>query len=178
MSTNITPDAMIDLLSLMSVYDGRTNSREDVKGWLLIANLEEWDVAAVERVVIEHYRRGADRPRLSPPAVSDRLRQIRRAIAEAFESPVIPDDLPGRDYPAWYRAQMAAHVERGLAAWAATGEEPRRGAIDGNRYGSIADLVATAPDAAAAEIVGAYDRAMARRIPGPADFEAKRSQLP
>lgn len=125
MSTNITPDNMIDLLSLMAVFDQREPGPEDVKGWLLIADLEGWDRDAVHRIVLDYYRSGADRPRLTPAAVTDRHRALRRAAASSFEDPVIPLDLPASDYPAWYRAQLNAHIDACMSRWAATGEEPR-----------------------------------------------------
>jgi len=162
-TTNITPEVMIDMLSLMSVYDARTVGKEDVTGWLIVADLEDWDAAAVQRIIVEHYRRDASRPRLSPSAVTDRLRQIRRAAADTFEDPIIPADLPGPEYPAWYRAQMAAHIEQAVTAWAATGLEPRRGAIDGNRAGTLGELINLAPERVRGEVVDAIAAIERRR---------------
>lgn len=126
MSTNITSNDMIDFLSLMAAFDQRDNSADDVRAWLLVAELERWDRDAVKRIVLDHYRVGAEKPRLTPALVSDRHRELRRAAASTFEDPVIPPDLGGVTYPVWYRAQRDKHVAELLKRWAATGEEPRR----------------------------------------------------
>lgn len=137
-------DPLVELVALAATYDQRKAGALDVKAWFLVAQVERWDVAAVQRVIVEHYAR--DPQRLTAAAVSLRLREIRRAAAATFEDPIIPDELPARDYPEWYRAQRDAHVARCVTAWAATGEEPRHGAITANRVGTIGDLVAAAPE--------------------------------
>jgi hypothetical protein len=123
MSTNLTPDDVIDLLTLMSAYDQRETGPEDVRAWLMIADLERWDREVVKRIVLDHYRAGADKRRLTPAAVSDRHRELRRSAAATFEDPVLPDDFGGLSYPAWYRAQRDAHVARLMAMWATTGDD-------------------------------------------------------
>lgn len=136
-------DPLVDLVALAATYDQRKAGPLDVKAWFLVAEIERWDLAAVQRIIVEHYARTADR--LSPAAVSQRLRAIRRVAAETFEDPVLPDDFGGLTYPQWYRARRAEHVERCLRSWTATGQEPRHGAIEANRIGSVAELIAAAP---------------------------------
>jgi hypothetical protein len=111
-------DEIVDLLTLAAVYDQRTGGEADVRGWHAVAQLERWTAAAAQRVVIEHYSRGAERPRITPAAISDGIRVARRKAAASFVAPAVPDDVAGRDYPVWYRAQLAAHVDRMLDMWA------------------------------------------------------------
>lgn len=114
-------DQIIDLLSLAAVYDQRTVGEADIRGWHHVAVAQGWTAAAANRVVIEHYSRGADRPRITPAAVTDGIREARRAAAATFAAPDPPDDLPAREYPAWLRARRDEHIQRVMAAWA-TGE--------------------------------------------------------
>lgn len=120
----ITYDDIVDLLSLAAVYDQRNAGEVDIRGWHAVAQLERWTASAAQRVVIEHYSRGAEKPRITPAAISDGIRAARRKAAATFVEPDVPDGIAGRDYPAWYRAQMAAHVDRVLADWAAGEEIP------------------------------------------------------
>lgn len=140
-------DDMVDLVALAATYDQRKVSEIDVKAWLMASQVERWDVpAAVTRVIVEHYSRGADRQRISPAAISDRLRELRRKAADTFEDPKLPESLPdGQTYPEWYRDRMAEHVAQALAGWAETGAEPRPAAIEpmGNR---LPEILAAAPD--------------------------------
>ncbi len=139
-------DTMVDLVSLAATYDQRTIGELDVKAWSMAASVARWtDPAAVSRVIVEHYSAGADRPRITPAAITDRLRAIRSAAAESFEAPRIPDDLRGVDYPEWYRQQQAAHIDAAVSRWATSGEMPRPAAIEpaGNR---LAEIVASAPE--------------------------------
>lgn len=140
-------DDMVDLVALAGTYDQRKISELDVKAWFMSAQVEHWDgVPVVSRVIVEHYSRGADRPRISPAVISDRLRELRRKAADSFEDPKLPAELPdGQTYPQWYRDRMAEHVAQALAGWAATGQEPRPAAVEpmGNR---LPEILAAAPD--------------------------------
>jgi hypothetical protein len=114
----ITWDEMCDLLSLAAVYDQRTGGDEDVKGWLLVARSQGWTVATAQRALVEHYSQGADRPRVTPAAITDVIRDARRKAAETFIEPDPPETLAPERYPAWKRARLAEHIDRVLAAWA------------------------------------------------------------
>jgi hypothetical protein len=114
----ITWDEMCDLLSLAAVYDQRTGGDEDVKGWLLVARSQGWTVATAQRALVEHYSQGADRPRVTPAAITDVIRDARRRAAETFVEPDPPETLPRDQYPAWKRARLAEHIDRVLNAWA------------------------------------------------------------
>lgn len=127
--TTMTWNQTVDLLSLAAVFDQRTVGEEDVKGWLLVAEVERWTFPLARRVLVEHYRAGADRPRLTPAAVSDGIRAARRQASDSFRVPDMPDALPGSDYPTWYRARLAEHIDAQLEGWAA-GEELSRGIIE------------------------------------------------
>lgn len=142
----ITGPEVLALLKLCAAYDQRTVGKEDVGAWLMVATSQGWNFAAAQRAIVNHYSEDASRGRVNPPAITDALRAVRRASAETFEDPIVPDDLRGVDYPTWYRAQRDAHIERCIEQWAETGVEPRRGSIEGNRAGSLAQLIAQAPD--------------------------------
>ena len=114
----MTRDEIIDLLSLAAAYDQRTGGEADVKAWLIAAHVQRWTAAAAQRVLVEHYSCGADRPRITVAAITDAIRDVRRKAASSFIVPDYPDSLTARDYPAWYRSQLAAHVDRLLGLWA------------------------------------------------------------
>jgi hypothetical protein len=106
------------LLARAAVYDQRTIGQADIEGWHDIAQAQGWTAAAAQRVVIEHYSASADRPRITPAAVTDAIREARRSAAATFAAPDPPDDLPAREYPAWLRARRDEHIRRVLDAWA------------------------------------------------------------
>lgn len=160
MSTDITPATMIDLLSLMTVYDQRVVGPEDVKGWLMIADLESWTFAATRQVIIEHYRSDAGRGRITPAHVTDRIRAVRRAAAETYTLPDIPPVMaPGMTWPEYLRSRRQEHVDACLERWAATGEEPTHPRPELPRYRSMQELADAAP-----KEVRATMRDAARRI--------------
>lgn len=109
---------VVDLLTLAAVYDQRTGGEADVRGWHAVAQIENWTAPAAQRVLIEHYSRGAERPRITPAAISDGIRAVRHKAAASFIVPDVPENVTGRDYPLWYRTQLAAHTDKVLDAWA------------------------------------------------------------
>ena len=141
----MTWDEIADLLSLAAVFDQRTAGEEDVKGWHLVARLERWPAPAAQRVLVEHYARGADRPRITPAAISDGIRSARSRAAASFVVPDCPDDLAGRDYPAWLRAQRDAHVQRVLDSWAEGGLIPDSASVEALAGRADRALAAGAP---------------------------------
>lgn len=142
----ITRNDIVRMLVMAAGGDQRTVGEEDVTFWLQVAQVERWHPAAAARIVFAHYCRGAERPRLSAAQVSDRLRALRNQAAESFEAPRIPDGLPDRDYPAWYRGQLTAHVDAQLDRFGTTGEEPSRALpVAPVVVGDLAELVTRAP---------------------------------
>lgn len=117
-----TRNEIIDLLSLAAVYDQRNADEADVRGWLAVAEMENWTATAARRVVIEHYSRGADRPRITPAAITDRLREAHRKAANSFAEPDARDDESGREYVQRRRRLMREHITRVMEAWADSGE--------------------------------------------------------
>lgn len=113
---------IIDLITLAAVYDQRTGGETDIRGWLAVAQTEHWTPAAAQRVIIEHYSRQADRPRITPAAITDGIRDARRKAAASFIAPDVPDHIAGREYPHWYRDQLAAHIDRAINNWTSHGE--------------------------------------------------------
>lgn len=158
----ITRNDVIKLLALAAGADQRTVADEDILMWHAIAQQQNWVPTAAQRVIIDHYSRGADRPRITPATITDRLRSLRNQAAESFEAPVISavQDVP---YPEWYRAQLRAHVDAQLERWATTGQEPDR-ALPFTKPGpgALAELVASAPDHVRAELTAAAQRVTRR----------------
>jgi hypothetical protein len=113
----ITRGEVIDLLKLSALYDQRTAGTEDLQGWLLVAQYARWTKPAAQRVIVEHYAQGGDRPRITPALITDGIRTARRLAAGSFEAPIIPDPPP-LNYPGWYRQKLTEHVERVVADWA------------------------------------------------------------
>lgn len=122
----MTTDEIIDLLSLIAAYDQRTVGEADVEAWLAIADAEAWTMPAARRAVIEHHRRGSDKPRIRPAHITDTIRQVEETIRRT----VLHTDLvPPRelaDHPAaereWRRAYIAEVKASALAAWADSGD--------------------------------------------------------
>lgn len=121
---SITYDEIAELLAFCAVHDRRKGDDLDVQAWLMTATDQGWTASAALRVAREHYGAGADRPRLEPAAITDRIREIRRRAAATFELPRLPDDLPTVDYPAWLRRRRDTHVDALVHRWATTGAEP------------------------------------------------------
>src|SRR6266545_2531980 len=87
----MTADEIIDLLTLITAYDQRTVGGDDVQAWLIIAGAEDWTLPLARRAVIEHYRRGGDRPRIKPGHITDTLTELRREISrDVFHTPLVP----------------------------------------------------------------------------------------
>lgn len=142
----ITWDDAAGLLAVAAVFDQRKGDELDVKAWLQVGQMQGWTFAAAERVILEHYSAGSDRPRIDPARITDRIKAIRSRAAESFEAPRIPDEISGAEYPAWFRAQLAAHVDRALAGWALSGEEPRALPAAPAQTRSLPELIAAAPE--------------------------------
>ena len=120
----ITYDQIAELLAFCAVHDKRKGDDLDVKAWLMVAIDHGWTADAAFRVAREHYGQGENRPRLEAPAITDRIRAIRKRAAETFEHPVIPPDLSDAEYPEWFRRLRDAHCDVLIQAWGATGQEP------------------------------------------------------
>lgn len=122
----MTTDEIIDLLSLIAAYDQRTVGEADVEAWLVIADAEDWTWPAARRAVIEHHRRGSEKPRIRPAHITDTIRQVEETIRRT----VLHTDLvPPRelaDDPAaereWRRSYIAEVKAAALAAWADSGD--------------------------------------------------------
>jgi hypothetical protein len=160
----ITRNDVVRLLALAAGGDQRTVAAEDVTLWHGIAATQGWTAAAAQRVIIEHYSRGADRPRITPAAITDRLLVLRNHAAESFEAPRVPLDLPDAQYPVWLRAQLTAHVDAQLHRWATTGQEPDRAVTaDSGPVRDVAQLVAAAPERLRPAMAAAAKRITRRR---------------
>lgn len=162
----ITRNDVVRLLALAAAADQRTVGDEDITLWHGIARRERWTAATASAAIVEHYSARADRRRVDPATVTDRIRVIRGKAAESFELPRIPDGLPNRDYPAWLRRQLDAHVDAHLEQWATTGVEPVPAiAPPPAKFRSVAELAAAAPQHARLELERGSRRTEQRRIP-------------
>lgn len=142
----ISYNQVAELLAFAAVFDQRRADELDIRAWHQVATRQRWTASAAQRVIVEHYERGADRDRIDPATISDRLRAIRNRAAQTFDAPRIPDDLPNRDYPAWYRAQLAEHVDAALHHWGTTGDLPDPDALPAAEpIRTLGQLVAAAP---------------------------------
>lgn len=142
----ISHNETVKLLVLAAAYDQRTIGEEDVDAWRMASEFGHWTFAGARRVVVEHYARDANRPRITPAVVADRLRGLRNQAAESFELPRLPDDLSNADYPVWLRGERDAHCTALLERWAATGEEPSRALpVAPALAGGLVELVSRAP---------------------------------
>lgn len=161
----ISHNDVVRLLALAANGDQRTVGDEDIALWLGVARMHRWTAAAAAAAIVEHYGAGADRPRITPAAITDRIREIRRAAAQTFELPRMPDDLPNADYPRWLRAQRDHHVAALVGRWATTGDAPpveqRVAALVVRGPDQLADQ---APHGVRREIASGVD-AMLRRKP-------------
>lgn len=125
----ITWDEVAELLAFCAVFDNRKGDELDVNAWHMIATDHRWTAPAAHRVAREHYGAGADKARLTPAAVTDAIRAARRQASDSFRVPDVPDELPAGQYPAWYRARLAEHIDRQLDRWAA-GEDLSRAVVE------------------------------------------------
>ena len=124
----MTPNEIIDLLSVIATYDQRTVGQSDVEAWLDIAEDEHWTYPLARRAVREYHRRGAGKPRITPAAISDKLAELRTTIRQRV---VRTDVTPPRELAddpaaeiAWKRAYVAEATAAALDQWAATGQLP------------------------------------------------------
>lgn len=120
----ITRNQVVRLLALAAGGDQRTVGDEDVALWLGVARMHRWTSTAAAAAIVGHYGAGADRPRITPAAITDRIRAVRRIAAQTFELPRIPNGQPISAYLPWLRAQRDHHVDVLVERWATTGELP------------------------------------------------------
>jgi hypothetical protein len=122
----MTPDETIDLLTMIATFDQRTVGEADVAAWHAIATETDWTWPLARRAVIEHHKRGGDRPRIKPGHITDAIDAARDLIRrQVFQRDLVPPKHLADDPRAeleWRRQHIADVVERGLAAWA-TGDQ-------------------------------------------------------
>jgi hypothetical protein len=171
----MTPDQIIDLLTLAAAFDQRTVGDADTEAWLAVADVEHWTRELAHRALIEHYRANAARGRVTPAHISDRIREARdRVRLAAVHRDLTPPrqlaDNP-RAEAAWRVAEAARLVAAGMARWAATGELP---AIDQPDAAPVRAI----PEQVRALIGGAFampGRGLRRGAPDPSERAALRA---
>lgn len=111
-------DELKKLIGAIAASDRRTISKVDVDFWAAMSHEGSWTLNAAMQALIQ-FRVNRPGEWLEPGHITGIIREARRKAAATFEAPAVPDEITGREYPAWYRAQLAAHVDEVLAAWAA-----------------------------------------------------------
>lgn len=117
----MTPDEVIDLLTLIQSYDRRTVGRADVAAWLLVVG--DLPFSDAHEAALGHYRES--REWIMPADVRSRVRAIQAARLAVTPIPAPPPEL--LDDEAAYRAHLRASAQ----AIASPDEPPR--AIGGAR---------------------------------------------
>lgn len=93
-------DEVVDLLTLIQVYDRRTVGKADVAAWLLI--VDDLPFADAQAAVLAHYRES--REWIMPADVRGRVNEMRRARLKA--APPLDPPHEVADDPAAYRAWL------------------------------------------------------------------------
>lgn len=114
----MSPDQVIDLLTLAARFDQRTVGDEDVRAWGLIANEQDWHPMAAARALVDHAT--VDPTPVRPAHITAILAAVRREIRSRFTEDVCPPrelaDDPRAEI-AWRRRRVAEFVDRAFAAW-------------------------------------------------------------
>ncbi|MDI3315861.1 MAG: hypothetical protein QJR12_16775 [Mycobacterium sp.] len=118
----MTPDEIIDLLTLIASFDQRTIGETDIVAWHQIATECGWTWPLARRAVLEHHKRGGDRPRIKPGHITDAIEAARAQIRrQVFQRDLVPPkelaDNPRAELE-WRRRHIAEVTERALNAWA------------------------------------------------------------
>jgi hypothetical protein len=115
----MSPDQVIDLLTLATRFDQRTVGDEDVRAWGLIANEEDWHPMAAARALVEHVK--VDATPVRPAHITAILASVRREIRSRFTEDVCPPrelaDDPRAEI-AWRRRRVVEFVDLAFEAWA------------------------------------------------------------
>jgi hypothetical protein len=122
----MTPNETIDLLTLIATFDQRTVGEADVAAWHAIAAECSWTFPLARRAVLEHHKRGGDKPRIRPAHITDTIDTARTLIRkQVFSRDLVPPRELADDPRAeleWRRRHITDVTERALQAWA--GGEP------------------------------------------------------
>lgn len=120
----ITKSQCAVLLTRAASSDQRTIGETDAEAWFETAVMQRWTYPVARRIIAEYYSCGAGKPRITEAHISDRTKALRSAAAASYVAPPIPADQLTRDYPAWHRAHLSAHIDDVLDKWVQTGSEP------------------------------------------------------
>lgn len=113
------------LLALIASIDQRTVGDADVEAWHLVASAARWQTAYASRAVID-FAQTAERERLMPGHITNRIRFVREHYAGTFRFSGYPPEL-GNDVHAqvaWEQQQRRAHIVTNMIAWAAGEQTP------------------------------------------------------
>jgi len=114
----MTPEQVIDLLSLAARFDQRTVGDEDVRAWGLIANEQDWHPRAAARALVDHAT--VDPTPVRPAHITAILAAVRKEIRSRFTEDVCPPreltDDPQAEIE-WRRQRVATFVAAAFEAW-------------------------------------------------------------
>lgn len=114
----MTPEQVIDLLSLAARFDQRTVGDEDVRAWGLIANEQDWHPRAAARALVDHAT--VDPTPVRPAHITAILAAVRKEIRSRFTEDVCPPRELADDPHAeieWRRQRVATFVAAAFEAW-------------------------------------------------------------
>jgi len=143
----MNPDELEALLAAVSSSDRRTVGKADAQFWAAMAREGSWTLPTAMRALVQ-FRHTRPGEWLEPGHLSGIIREARRKAAATFVVPDVPEGLTGRDYPRWYRAELLAHTDRIMHAWAggeAIPETPAGAAEVTGHSGPVALPVGMAP---------------------------------
>lgn len=121
----MTPDEVIDLLSLAAGFDQRTVGHDDVRAWGLIANEDDWTLPLACRALVEHAK--IDPMPARPAHIKAIIDGVRKKIRAQFTEDVCPPRELADDPRAeieWRRKRVADYTQRALDCWAVDGQIP------------------------------------------------------
>lgn len=111
-------DELRELVTAVAKTDRRTIGKDDIEFWGAMAHEGRWTLGTAMRALVR-FRSTRPGEWLEPGHISAIIRDARRRAAASFVVPDVPDEITGRQYPVWYREQLAAHIDTVLDAWCA-----------------------------------------------------------
>lgn len=135
----MTVDELKSLMSAVAASDRRTIGKADVDFWAAMAQEGRWTLGTAMRALIQ-FRVNRPGDWLEPGHIGAIIREARKKAAATFVDPDVPEEMTGREYPAWYRAKRDAHVAEVLEAWAAGEPIPEPSAALQVNRGEVREL--------------------------------------
>lgn len=100
----MTPEEIIDLLTLAAAVDGREVGQADVAAWHMI--IGDLDFADARQALVEHYQ--DSRFKVMPADIRQRVKAVRRARLDRALLAAPPPELVGQ--PGKYKAELHRQI--------------------------------------------------------------------